>query len=123
MNAAALMTEHPVTVSPHTPLADARDLLLHRDFRHIPVVDGDGLLVGIISDRDLLRIEGAMTPGHTVARIMTSDVITAGRGDSLEHLIDLLVDRDVSAVPVVEADGRLVGIVSWVDILLAVRRR
>lgn len=123
MNAQSLMTTAPTTASGYTTLSDARHMMLQHDLRHLPVVDDEGVLVGIISDRDLLRVKGTMKPEHTVARIMSDDVLTIAPDTRLSHIIDLLVDHRVSALPVVEPSGKLVGIISWVDILLAVRRR
>jgi CBS domain-containing protein len=81
------MTRDPVTIEPGTSLKDAADLMFKHWFRHLPVVDGNGDLVGIISTRDLLRMvsAGMVEPqnlqaltGHKLARDIRLERIEAG---------------------------------------------
>ena len=133
MQAQDVMTPHPLTVSPQTSAAEVWDLMRERAVRHLPVVDG-GALVGMLSDRDLARfdlgrvltIEGAealrrelATPAVTV---MSADVITVDPEAELGEVVDLLVEHRIGAVAVVRPDTQeLVGIVSYIDVLEAVR--
>jgi acetoin utilization protein AcuB len=58
------MTGAPITVPPDTPVLDARHLMLERRIRHLPVTDERGLLVGIVTDRDIrLNLPSQATPG------------------------------------------------------------
>lgn len=81
------MTKEPVTIGPGTQLKDAADLMFKHWFRHLPVVDDNGDLVGIISTRDLLRIVSAgmeepgnlqALTGHKLARDLRLERIEAG---------------------------------------------
>ena len=124
-----LMTEDPTTVSAHATLRRAVWLLQTLDVRHLPVVDEEGTLVGMLSDRDVRglafpEVLGAEYVGRVqtaldarVSSVMSSDVVSVDlEADALE-IVDLMLDQKIGAVPVVDADGTLVGIVSYVDIL------
>lgn len=123
------MRPDPVAVSSSASIAEALRLVRQYRMRHIPVVDG-GELVGIVSDRDLrlampspLGAERpefvALVEGTPVEAIMARDVITAGPTDTLEDAAVRMARSRVGALPVVDAGGRLVGILSEADILRA----
>ena len=134
MIARDVMTSDPITLTAQATVEDAADLMRERNIRHVPVVDGRGALAGMVSDRDLgyldlgrvLGDEGIdgvrrhlMTP---VAKVMTPDVITVGPDDDVGDLVELMLEGRVGAVPVVQGtSGRLVGIVSYVDLLRVFR--
>jgi acetoin utilization protein AcuB len=112
---ADIMTSPALAVAAGTPVGAARAMLARGRVRHLPVVDG-GLLVGIVSDRDLA---GAPDAGAPVAQVMTRTVFVLSPEDSIQHAARLLRDRRFGALPVL--DGRsLVGIVSVVDVLGAI---
>jgi acetoin utilization protein AcuB len=133
MKAHDVMTPNPVTVAPQATLAEVWDLMRDANIRHVPVVE-DGALVGILSDRDLgsldvarlLTTEGAdalkrelSTP---VVDIMSADVIFVQAETDLGEVIDLMLESKVGAIPVVRPETREVaGIVSYIDVLRAVR--
>ena len=133
MIARDLMTPHPLTVGPQASIAEVWDLMREVDVRHVPVVQG-GALVGMLSDRDLgrvdlarlLKIEGAgalrqelATP---IAEVMTSHVISVEPQTEVGDVIALLLDHKIGALPVVEAGTReVLGIISYVDVLRALR--
>src|SRR5919108_1663818 len=120
MQAQDVMTPNPATVSPQTSVADVWDLMRQHAIRHMPVVER-GVLVGIVSDRDLadgLRRE-LSTP---VVKVMSSDVVDVDPDAELGEVVDLLVENRIGAVPVVRPETQeLVGIVSYIDVLAAVR--
>jgi acetoin utilization protein AcuB len=133
MTAGALMTTHPVTVTPQATIAEALDLMRDLDIRHIPVVESDAL-VGMLSDRDLpylnvgalLSDQGAAALRRELAtpviKVMRSDVICVEPETDLSDVIGLLIEHKVGAIPVIEADTRaVVGIVSYIDVLRAVQ--
>jgi CBS domain-containing protein len=82
------------------------------------VVDEDGELIGIITERDVLR--GVATAvalnTATVAEVMTKDVTTVGLGTSLREAAKLMADLWIRHLPVVDASGKVVGIVSQRDL-------
>ncbi len=133
MNARDVMTPNPMTIRSQATVAEAWDLMGEMEIRHVPVVD-DGTLVGMLSDRDLGRLdvtrmlvaEGAdalrqelATP---VAKLMSLDVIAAEPETELGDIVDVLVEHKVGALPVVHPDTReLVGIISYVDVLRALQ--
>ncbi len=142
MKAADLMTREIVTVRPETPLADAIRLMLEHRVSGLPVVDGDGQLVGLLTEGDLLHraetgtdavrlgwlkallARGRMaeryvhTHGRRVRDAMARDVLTVGEASPLDGIIRIMESRHVRRVPVVEG-GRLVGIVSRSDLVRA----
>ena len=131
IDAEELMTAEVVTVSEETPLSVALGIMQEHDIRHLPVVRGKRL-VGMLSDRDLSglglrlavdmetleRLESKLRA--TVKSAMSSHLVTVHPSSDLGEIIDRLVEERIGAVPVVEED-ELVGIVSYVDVLRAVR--
>jgi len=122
--AADLMTSNPKTIPDGASVADAIDVLEDLDVRHLPVVDSEGNLVGILSDRDLRPLATERDPESRVrlirtpvADLMTSGVVFVDPDTELSEIIDLMLEHRIGAVPVVDGDGQLVGIVSYVDIL------
>ena len=135
----AVMTRDVVSVLPATPLGEVVRMLLDRDFRALPVVDDSGRLVGIISNRDLvergglsarLELLAALEPGalerelasggarqRTAADVMTQEPVRTSPEASLAEAAHLMVERRCKRLPVVDAQGRLVGILSRVDVL------
>jgi acetoin utilization protein AcuB len=124
-----LMTEDPITVSMSARVADAVRLLETLEIRHLPVVDADGSLVGMLSDRDLRGLSYPAVVGNEylvnaqtaleapISSIMSSDVVSVELEADIAEIVEAMLERNVGAVPVVDADGSLVGIVSYVDIL------
>ena len=104
------MTNNPQSVEASTPVLEAAKLLKQLDVGSLPTLD-DGRLVGMITDRDIvLRVvaEGKDVGSTTVGEIASTDLIAAGRGTDLA--------REVRRLPVVEEDGRLVGILAQADV-------
>ncbi len=133
MSAQDLMTPNPVFVTPDATVADVWDLMRERAIRHVPVVEG-GALVGMLSDRDLahfdmahlLTAEGAealrRALGTPVGKVMSVDVVAVNPEAELDEVVDLLIEHRVGALPVVRPEtGELVGIVSYIDVLEALR--
>jgi CBS domain-containing protein len=111
------MTPNPTTVEPTTPAQEAARIMKSEDIGSLPIVEGDKL-VGVITDRDLaIRIiadgRGIDTP---VGEIASKDVVTVDPQQSLEEAARLMAEHKVRRLPVVEEDGRLVGILAQADI-------
>jgi CBS domain-containing protein len=90
-------------------------------FRHLPVVDAQGRLVGIVSDRDLLRALGRPR-ATTIAEIMSRNPVTV-RADNAAHLAArIMLDRRIGALPVVNDEGLMIGLVTVTDFVDVARR-
>jgi acetoin utilization protein AcuB len=117
-----IMTRNPYAIEADQPLRDAVQRLLSEDIRHLPVLD-NGTLVGMLSDRDIRGIASATLTGEVgdqlsapVSDLMTGDPISVGPEADIGEVIDLMIENKVGALPVM-AEDRLIGIVSYVDVL------
>jgi len=90
-------------------------------FRHLPVLDERRRLVGMLSDRDVLRVVGAKRNGR-VADIMTREVITIRPETPAHEAAQLMIDLKIGSVAVVDETGTLVGLVTQTDYLDLARR-
>jgi CBS-domain-containing membrane protein len=123
-----LMTRGPATAASDDSLTDAAARMAEKGVRHLPVIDGDRRVVGILSDRDVRTTLGDLLrplhPGDAAARMaafrvsdaMTRDPFTVGDAAPFAEVVKVFVDQRVGAVPVVDTEGRLVGIISYVDV-------
>jgi CBS domain-containing protein len=107
------------TCSPHETVAEACRLLLERRVGAMVVVDVRDAVVGIVSERDVVRVlaeEGASALSRPVESCMTQDVIFAEPGEVVDQLLTRMTDRRIRHLPVLSG-GRLVGIVSIGDLV------
>ena len=112
-----VMTSNPETCPADASVADAAKAMAQRDVGPIPVVDGERV-VGLVTDRDIVvRVvaEGLDPQTTTVSEIASSDLSTVSPDDDLEQALQLLAERQVRRLPVVEGD-RLVGILAQADV-------
>jgi IMP dehydrogenase len=108
------MIVEPVTLRPDALVADALDLMARYKVSGIPVVDDAGVLVGILTNRDLRFGADA---GRPVAELMTSrDLVTAPVGTTLDEANAILHRHRIEKLPIVDADGRLRGLITVKDI-------
>ena len=117
MTVGDVMAPSPVAVRPGSTLAAARALMDESDIRHLPVVDGDGRVLGILSHRDLVRAEGRGEQKVTVGELMTENVLVVAAGNRLCEASELMLDHKIGALPVVDGDDVLVGIITETDFL------
>jgi acetoin utilization protein AcuB len=122
------MTRNPVLCAPDLPVNDAFDLMKKERIRRIPVVEKNGRLAGIVSDKDLLRV--SPSPATTlsafeipyllskvkVGDVMTRNVITITEDTPIEDAARIMVDNKIGGLPVVNEDGAVVGIITETDI-------
>jgi CBS domain-containing protein len=109
------------TISPDISLADAARELEARKVGALIVVDASGRLVGVFSERDLVREvgqRGGACLSDRVALAMSRGVITASPDETVDEGLGRMTDRRIRHLPVVE-DGRLVGVVSIGDLVKA----
>lgn len=126
------MSEKPVTVGPETSMAEAREILQSNHFRHLPVVNKEGTLLGMITDRDIRsaypstvlgkiesKLEFDKVHATPVADIMSRSVVSLDWYSTLDDAL-LLLDRErVGALPVIDAQKKVLGVFSIRDLLKA----
>lgn len=129
MQVRELMTGAPITVSPDTPVYEARQLMLKEGFRHLIVTERDRL-VGIVTDRDIrLNLPSQATSLSvwevnylltrlTVGQVMSKTVITVGPDRDAHDAARVMLEHKIGALPVMDGE-RVVGILTETDILLA----
>ena len=130
--AADVMTPLPLHVGPELPLVDAVRLMLERHVRHLPVVDHAGAIVGMLSDTEVrtvvgdplayLRPLGQSDLKLRVEDAMSRSVVAVPADRALLVLARQFADARITAVPIIDATGALVGIVSYVDVLRGLAR-
>jgi CBS domain-containing protein len=139
-SAADLMSRDVITVTADMPVSEVAQMILNRKITSLPVVDDEGGLIGIVSEGDLVRCSRSNRDAHRswwltlltganseqsdmlslgdrqVGDVMSKDVLLASENESLPQLIELLSRRRIKRLPIVKG-GKLVGIVSRVDVL------
>lgn len=132
------MSTDPVTVTPSSQVADARRLMHENGIRHLPVVDHHDRLVGIVSDRDVRIDEQALTRAlarlttvsvgvlaeaagdeRSVDMVMSASPSVVGVDETVDAAARVMLSRRISALPVVDGDFGLVGVITTTDCLLA----
>ena len=138
------MSRDPVVVRIETPLNEAIQILAERRISGLPVVDDAGQLVGIISETDLMWRETGVTPpayimfldsviylqnpakherelhkalGQTVGEVMTSDPISISPDKPLKEAAQIMHEKEVRRLPVVDDAGQVIGILTRGDIV------
>jgi acetoin utilization protein AcuB len=105
------MTSDPVTITDEETVQQALQMAEEHRLHHLPVVDRDEDLVGIVSEKDLLRAKG----DELIRDVMTREVVTATEYTALEEAARIMVDHKISSLPIMR-NGRLVGIVAETDL-------
>ena len=128
MEAKDVMSDGVMSVNARASLLEAARLLVNAGVSAMPVIDDQGMMVGIVSEADLIRGMAtqpdadkvvADAKARQVSEIMTRDVVTAGEETSLRELAKLMLSRNIKRVPILR-DRSIVGIVSRIDLLQAV---
>ena len=123
-----VMTSQPTCVRPESTVLDLVQTFHAKQFRHLLVTDENERLMGVVSDRDVVRCFGptvypdeSMLASIPTRKVMSRDVVTIDRSTPLVECIDMLRREGVSCLPVVE-DERLVGIITTSDLLRCLRQ-
>jgi CBS domain-containing protein len=114
-----LMTESPRTVPPDASAVDAAKVMQNEDAGVVPIVEDDGRLVGVVTDRDIaLRVvaEGREPDSTKVAEIASQNLATVDPQQDIDEALRLMAEHQVRRLPVVEEDGKLVGILAQADV-------
>ena len=121
------MTSDPVIITTDTSLKDALEIVRSNPFRHLPVLDEDGKLVGIVTEKSLVYASPTSTSALSVfevdyilsrtkvGQIIQGSVVTVGPDWPIEEAARVMVDHRIGCLPVVE-DDKVVGIISDTDI-------
>lgn len=104
---------NPVTIGPEATIGEVRRVMKESGISGIPVVDAEGTLVGILTNRDLRFVKD---PQQIVADVMTRELITVSGDISLDDAQDLLQQHKIEKLPVVDTQGKLVGLITIKDI-------
>src|SRR5438067_5363734 len=146
MKARDVMTHCVISIPPESSVLEAITRMIGHDVSGMPVVDGDGHLVGMITEGDFLRRAETQTAaprrrlvemllgagseaeayarshGRMVRDVMSPNVLTAQQDTPLEEVVGLMEENGIKRIPIV-ADGHVVGIVSRADLMAAVAER
>jgi len=136
-----IMTTQVFSVNRTTPVMEVAELMAEKTVSGIPVLEEDGKVAGIISEKDFLSHMGSRDKTHFMAvvaeclkgkgcvampirsqkaeDIMTSPAVTVKEDTSVIEIANLFTEKNINRVPVINEEGRLKGIVSRADIVLA----
>jgi CBS domain-containing protein len=137
-----VMSPHPETVTPDTPIAEVVERLMVRDYMALPVVDAGGRVLGMVSDTDMLSagVTSLSVSVHkaigadavrtalakrkqemgTVQAVMTAPAVTVSRTTALKDAAHLMHTRRLKRLPVVDEAGLLVGVLGRLDVLRSI---
>jgi len=120
MNVQQCMTKQVYSCRPDTNLSDAARLMWEHDFGVLPVLGAQDRVLGVVTDRDLCM--GAYTRGKGLRDLSVNDsmsrkVSACAPSDSLERALRTMADQRVRRLPVVDEQGKLVGILSMNDVV------
>ena len=125
------MTEKVITISQDEGILKARDLMKEKKIRHLPVVEDNGTLIGIVTDRDIrsampsnlldadIQQKIEQVAAMKVADVMTKNPLTLSPLYTIQDALLLIQEKRVGAFPVVDDKGKLLGILSVRDLLRA----
>ncbi len=132
------MTMEVVTVKRETDIQAAAELLTRHRISGMPVVDDDDRVVGVIGEADILALVGLKREhgfkdilrhmlgepvpvrkrsGNTVGEVMSTPPITAGPDDDIKDVATIVDERRIKRLPVVDGEGKLIGVISRADII------
>lgn len=123
-----LMTKHPITIGYEDTIQKSSELMLEYRFRHLPVTDQNGNVIGILSDRDIQRametrhqgieVELVLAPGKKVKDFMSWPPHTVSNETSLIDVVTFMIQEKISALLVNSTKtGKTIGIVTSEDVL------
>ncbi len=148
MIAKDMMTKKVITVGPGMTVKELAGLLTEKSIGGAPVVDADGKLVGVVTESDLVVKDARLhyptylhlldgfiywpssvakfneefkkALGATVGDIMANDIATASEDATVEDLATLMIEKDIGLIPIIDSDGKVIGVVTKHDIVTAI---
>lgn len=125
-----IMTQDPVTLNIDESLLKVAKIFQERDIRHLPIVNSQGVILGIISQRDLNRITSPKrAPNgdylydpeeltkYIVKQYIIQKVFSLSPDDTLENAVAIMAEKKLGCMPITDRDGKVVGIVTVTDLL------
>ncbi len=113
----AIMTTDVITVGRRTPIYDAMEILLENDITGLPVVNDDMMLVGIITEKDILKLLSVLENDSAIVEdFMTKEVASFDQEDDLIRICECLIRKHFRRIPIT-SQGKLTGIISRKDII------
>ena len=120
-----IMKTNVITLPPTATIAEALQLLQEHKIRHIPIIDGEECVIGIVSDRDVRDASPsifAKNPDQSelmneIQTIMSQPVVTIHPMDFVEEIARIFYDEEFACLPVVRDDNKIIGIVTEKDML------
>jgi acetoin utilization protein AcuB len=124
MHVEEIMSRNVITLGPTDTIEKAHHLLVNHKIRHIPIVDDDHYVIGIVSDRDIRDASPSILSDQQdkkylekeISTIMSSPVITVHPLDFVEEVARIFYDREIACLPVV-SNEKLVGVITEKDLL------
>lgn len=114
---AAIMTTDVITVKKETPIYDAIEILLENDITGLPVITEDMELIGIITEKDILKLLSSLENDSAVVKdFMTKKVVSFDQQEDLIAVCECLIENHFRRIPIV-SQGKLTGIISRRDII------
>lgn len=113
-----VMSSNPCAIEADKPVSYAAKMMKQEDVGLAPIVEGDRL-VGTLTDRDIVTrvvAEGKDPESVTVREVASTDLVTVDPQQDLDEALQLMARNQVRRLPVVEEDGRLVGVVAQADV-------
>ncbi|MDP6037833.1 MAG: CBS domain-containing protein, partial [Candidatus Latescibacteria bacterium] len=121
VRAEQIMSAPIVSIERDMRIDKAQEMVKQKRFRHVPVISTDGMMRGIVSDRDLFALSDShgISKSGVVEDIMTKDVLTATPNTSIREIARVLFEERIGCMPIVDEADRVVGIITRSDILRA----
>lgn len=117
VKASDIMSSPPVTAHEDMSIEEVAKLMWDKGVGSILIVNPEMKLVGIVTERDILYASSHMMLSKGVKSIMSKNLVTSKPDDEIASVIDKMRDFNIRHVPVVEEDGRVVGVISTRDVL------
>lgn len=113
-----LMSRDVKSIQPDAPISQAAGIFTEFRYRHLPVVDPTGGVIGILSDRDYLRFAAKGGDAkQLVSSLMSQPVLGADESTEIREVAKVMVEERVGCMPIVSSSGNLIGIITRSDIL------
>jgi CBS domain-containing protein len=114
-----VMTPNPACCTPTTTLDQVAKMMLQNDCGEIPVVDHEGVVIGVITDRDIVcRVVAAgKNPAATIVeQHMSQPIVTAGEDATLEEVLNTMEKHQLRRLPITDERGNCAGIIAQADV-------